>query len=121
MPYQFIDLTTIIEMTDNDTSFMLELLSDYQRDFPEDLGKLQAAVDSANWSEIRELAHKMKSAAYFLGMMALGDGFKSLEAMAREQAKNIDIAIQTMAKLNADAELAMGDLNAAVAELEKSI
>ena len=79
------DAQVLPSLTGGDATLVEELLAAYRisaRDTAQSLSKAQA---SANWRQVGELAHRLKSSSRSVGAMQLGEICAALEQAGRNQ------------------------------------
>lgn len=64
--FQFIDLTQLNKNFGGNVDFILKMVRQFDKQFPKELADLKAAIDASNFTEIRRVAHLMKSTVTIL-------------------------------------------------------
>jgi len=77
------DLSYLRKMSNNDESFVQEMVNSFIEKTPEIIKEMQVASRDNNWRKIGELAHKLKPTLTFMGM----DNLKSLVLGIENNAK----------------------------------
>ncbi|NOX87617.1 MAG: Hpt domain-containing protein [Calditrichaeota bacterium] len=88
MGNKVIDLETALDRLGGDKEFLLELLGELVQQIDQSLPDLKNAVDSANYDELRSIAHGLKGAAANLGADKIAEQFLQLEMMGKEHRLN---------------------------------
>lgn len=78
--YQYISLDYITELADDDDDFVIQMIETYLSSIPENLTKLEAAINDRDGEQINFYAHKLKGSFNFIGCLAVGDVFVQIEA-----------------------------------------
>lgn len=74
-----LDETVLIQMIGDDRALIVELLSDFSNSAEQGQTRMRAAVAVADWETVRAVAHGLKSAAFSIGALPLGDCCKRIE------------------------------------------
>jgi signal transduction histidine kinase/DNA-binding NarL/FixJ family response regulator len=82
-PDKLYDLTSLQGIDPNDTGFIKEIISLFLNNSTTDLEDLKQAVAEENMYEVFQLAHKMKSSIYSMGIVSLYKPLESMEAFAK--------------------------------------
>ena len=79
-----IDLTGLREMSDNNLTFIKEMLELFVSEMKDHLVLLHSAIEEENYSQIEYLSHKMKSSITLVSMdIALLDVLSEMESLAK--------------------------------------
>jgi len=91
-----VDLERMTEFTDGDPAAMRELIELYLTQTSQQFGKLEAAVQAANATEVRRLAHSSVGSSATCGMRAIVPVLRELEQ--RAQVGNLEGATELIAR-----------------------
>lgn len=86
--YQFLNLDYLDLMADGDDDMkatMVEMLVD---EIPEEMDKMKKACNAADWNELKEVSHKMKSTLAFVGNDEMTEANKELEEVGKTGGAN---------------------------------
>lgn len=110
-----IDLTYLKTMSNNDVSFMREMIEIFRDQITEYSEKLPAFNNSEDYDSLSKLAHKAKSSVAVMGMIKEADLLKKLEILAknREETYSYKPLIDQFIK---NANLAVKELEIAINE-----
>jgi len=73
------DLTKLIETTNNDPVFMKKMINLFIEDTPEQLATLQSAAKKKDWIQVSKIAHKLKPSIDYLSNAHLQRLVRSIE------------------------------------------
>jgi len=73
------DLTTIYAISDGNTEFLNQLLVVFTDAVSQDLNIAKQAADAGNWTEVGQIAHKIKPSLSHFGVTSLTDVIRGLE------------------------------------------
>jgi len=73
------DLTMINAMCDGNTQFLEKLLLVFADNIVKDTQEMKVAASAGNWTEVAQLAHKMKSSLGHFKVDSLKDTIRGLE------------------------------------------
>jgi len=76
------DSNAVLDLVDGDTEFVCELIETFLSDLPEQLGRLRESAFTEDYSEIRNVAHRLKSSVGNLGGGTSIPLFRELECQA---------------------------------------
>ncbi|SDK37859.1 HPt (histidine-containing phosphotransfer) domain-containing protein [Catalinimonas alkaloidigena] len=79
-----VDLTYLIEFSDDDHEFIRDMIETFLENTPEDLHRLRVALVQDDWPAVRDVAHKIKPSVTFLGLHALKEDIVVLERLAKQ-------------------------------------
>lgn len=79
-----IDLTYLIEVSDNNSEFMIEMIDIFQAQTPGYVNQLEAALSIEDWKRVSEMAHKIKPTLTFMGVESAMLVMTSIESRARD-------------------------------------
>jgi Signal transduction histidine kinase len=91
---RIIDLSFLIRQTNNNRSFIREMIGIFTQQNPRDLAALQEAIAACDWSRIYKTTHAIRNALGFFGINHLiGNDLLAVEKMARaaEQIEEITL------------------------------
>lgn len=74
-----LDISSLLDLVGGDISTAMELLASYQAQLTTDTLQLRSAIDSANFEQVRDHAHRMKSGARSVGAIDFADWLHGLE------------------------------------------
>lgn len=69
--YKFIDLTYLYDMSDGDDQFIVEIIRIFTSQIPDELDKLNFAIERQEWSAVHHIVHKMKSSVNHVGVKSI--------------------------------------------------
>lgn len=78
------DPSIIRNLADGDTAFLIEIVTLFIREAPEQLLRIQHAIDSGDSAGLQLAAHSLKGASASLGALGLANCARQLEALARQ-------------------------------------
>lgn len=107
MPYS---LEKLEELSGGDQDFIVSVVVVFIEETPEDLGKLEKAVQAGDFEEVYKHAHKLKPNVDLLGMENSTALMRRIEAKAKEA-----IDIEAIRAMFAKAKTEVGDV---IKELE---
>ncbi len=100
MEKKVIDLETALERLGGDKEFLIELLGELIKQIEISLPDLKKAIETANYDEVRSIAHGLKGAAANLGADKISEQFLQLENMGKEhQLQNALPALQQVEQM----------------------
>ncbi|WP_461452306.1 Hpt domain-containing protein [Mucilaginibacter sp.] len=73
------DLTTIYAISDGNTEFLNQLLVVFTDAVSKDLNTAKQAAANGNWTEVGQIAHKIKPSLSHFGVTSLTDVIRGLE------------------------------------------
>lgn len=83
--YDKIEYANLLDFSSGDEEFFHSMLMVFIEDAPEYLRQLEVAFQEKNWEEFKGVAHTLKSASSFLGMLNMMHVIISIENMAVEE------------------------------------
>ena len=83
-PGDVIDEAALDLLTGGDIELREDMLRAFVKDNREALELAQASIETGNFGQLRELAHRNKGACAIFGALALGDAFAELEHRAKQ-------------------------------------
>jgi len=85
MEFKFINLDYLIEISDNDASFINEILSLFAEEAPKAASQMESFMeDSSKSVEIGQIAHKLKPSAAYVGNHELHSLLEQLQLLKDE-------------------------------------
>jgi len=81
--YQFLNLDYLNMMSDGDDDMKATMIEMLVEEIPEEMEKMKQLHAEANWNELREVSHKMKSTLGFVGNDAMTEANKEIEDIAK--------------------------------------
>jgi signal transduction histidine kinase/CheY-like chemotaxis protein/HAMP domain-containing protein len=97
-------------------SLYLRLLKDFARNHADDATKIEAAIDTKEWSEAHSLIHNLKGVAGNLAAVALHDAAKALESLAKAPDRDQKAILSACAVLKQVLALAVTDARSLAGE-----
>ena len=105
-----VDFASLETFTGNDKNLMKIHISTFLHFAPAQVQKLKEKLQEQNWTELGEIAHKLKPKCSYMGIKAAETLLKVIETNAKEQKE-----LETLPGLTAEAESV---IQAAIAELK---
>ena len=81
--YQFLNLDYLELMADGDDDMKATMLEMLVEELPEEMEKMRQLHTEADWNELREVSHKMKSTLAFVGNDAMTEANKQVEEIGK--------------------------------------
>lgn len=97
MNERIIDLEVALERLGGDREFLLELFDELNDQMGPTLNNIESALESADYDQLRHVAHGMKGASSNLGADKISVYFKQLEQMGLD--KSVDGAKEILVKI----------------------
>ncbi len=88
--YQFLNLDYLDLMADGDDDMKATMVEMLVEEIPEEMEKMKQAYDAADWRELREVSHKMKSTLAFVGNDAMTEANKEVEEIGKDGGVNAE-------------------------------
>jgi HPt (histidine-containing phosphotransfer) domain-containing protein len=85
------NLDKINEMADGDNDFINSVISVFLEEVPQDLESLEHALDSSNYQQVYQLAHKIKPNVDLLGMEQTRAAALEIETLGKSEANMSEI------------------------------
>lgn len=104
-------LDKINEMADGDTDFINSVITVFLEEVPEDLEALEKALDAKDYTQVYQLAHKIKPNVDLLGMEQTRAIALEIETLGKKEAN--------MAEIESKFPILKTDINQVVSELKK--
>ena len=79
MGYRYINLETLEQFTEGDTSFSIILLESFTKTVPGIIADIKQAMEEERWVDVASSLHKIKPTVQYIGVSNLTDKIKSLE------------------------------------------
>ena len=95
-------LDSLLQMVNQDTAFLNEMIDEYFADTPKQLAVMQQAAASGNAAELRRAAHTMKSNSANFGATRLAQMCKELEDLGKSGV--LDGSVEKLARIEAEYE-----------------
>ncbi len=108
---KWVDLRYLGKISDNDKSFMKDMIETFIKNTPSDIVQLKEQAAQKNWKEVALLAHKIKPAIKFMGIQSAIHGILKIEDNSKQE-KETD-------KIQPMVEKLENDCNSSIAELEQ--
>ena len=88
-------------MSDGDDSMKKIMLEMLLEELPEEINKMEASCQAANWNDLSSVSHKLKSTLAFVGNDEMTTANKNIESYAKgaENTDQIPDLIQTLKSL----------------------
>lgn len=113
--YQYINLSYLHEISDQDQGFLTEMIASYIQKIPPQYQLLKESADAKNFEQVSFLAHKLKASFQMMGILQLVELAQFTEAESREkESPQIAMAVDNM---NQILELAIAELKEELAIL----
>jgi HPt (histidine-containing phosphotransfer) domain-containing protein len=81
-----LDLTYLSELAEGNQEFIKEVLEIFIKEVPEDLEALQQAIKEAEYRQIKDISHKLKSSIILTGLGSLRPYLQEMERLALQSA-----------------------------------
>lgn len=81
--YQFLNLDYLNMMADGDEDMKATMIEMLVEEIPEEMEKMNQLYAAADWKELREVSHKMKSTLGFVGNEAMTKANSAIEDIAK--------------------------------------
>jgi HPt (histidine-containing phosphotransfer) domain-containing protein len=96
--FRFIDLSYLDLMSDGDMEMKQTMIEMLLEEIPEEMEKMKVLHQDANWKELREVSHKMKSTLAFVGNHEMTEANKTIEDIAKAE-QNLEQLPHLLAQL----------------------
>ncbi|MFY0651825.1 MAG: Hpt domain-containing protein [Cyclobacteriaceae bacterium] len=80
-----VDLDYLYNICDNDREFIKDMLLTFNKITPESVDGINDSLESKNWKELGQLAHKIKPSVLLLGIEEFSSLIKEIEHMAKNE------------------------------------
>jgi len=104
------DLNYLQSISENDQSFMKEMIVTFLEQTPIFLQELELLVEAKDWKKAGQTAHRMKPSFTFMGMPETQLLAKDIEKACEEKA-NLDQIPEMLQQIKADCEMAYQELD----------
>ena len=104
-------LDKLNEMADGDEDFISSVISVFLEEVPQDLERLEVALENENYQQVYQLAHKIKPNVDLLGMEQTRAAALEMETLGKSEAN--------MAEIKNTFPILKKDVDQVVAELRK--
>jgi HPt (histidine-containing phosphotransfer) domain-containing protein len=106
------NLDYLFELAKGDMEFVKEMIQVYLEENSGELDNLGLQVKRKNFSQIRQIAHKLRSSIPYVGLdMLIGDEVQEMEELARQE-KDIEIIEEYYRKIRKVSDEAIAELRA---------
>ncbi len=112
-----VNLDYLHELSGGDQDFMRELMTMFMDQMPENIANLQRYSQDKSFSDLKSLAHKMKSAVGLIGIPKLQELLSELQNISGQQTE-IEKIPAMVAQVAAISEKALSELNILVKDLD---
>ena len=85
MNYQYINLDYLDLMSDGDEDMKKVMIEMLLEEVPAEVSKMNDLHQAANWSQLREVSHKLKSTLAFIGNADLTNANQKVEDIAKAE------------------------------------
>ncbi|HRG57657.1 MAG TPA: Hpt domain-containing protein [Bacteroidia bacterium] len=105
------DLSYLMQLMDNNSEIVLEVLSIFKSEVPKDMHNLNTHLNNNEWEMLGKTAHKLKSSVGNLGLNQLKDLFLYIEQNGKESTnieqlpKYVNIVVRGIEQLFIDLEV----------------
>lgn len=103
------NLDKINEMADGDDDFILSVISVFLEEVPPDLEALEAAINTSNYGQVYQLAHKIKPNVDLLGMEQTRATALEIETLGKSEG-NMEEIRERFPVLKKDINQVIGEL-----------
>ena len=86
--FKYLNLDYLNLMADGDDDMKATMIEMLVEELPEVMDKMKTAHEVADWNELREVSHKMKSTLAFVGNDAMTEANKEVEDIAKNGGDN---------------------------------
>lgn len=110
MKRKIVDMTFVIEMTDNDNELIESMISIFRQTHGEYSKTLNSLLRRKDWDELARIAHKAMATTSAFGMYDLSNALKNLEDLAKNS-KKTELCKKIIDKFEDDCNRAEDELN----------
>jgi|GEM_PF-344866 len=107
---KLVDLSYLSKVSENDKSFMREMIDTFIRNVPDEIIKMKELGEQKKWKEMAMLAHKIKPAIRFMGIKPAIDEILQVEDNCKNQ-KDLEDLPQLIDQLERDCRESIAELN----------
>ncbi len=79
------DLSMVQSVSGGDEGFIKKMVALFIETVPQNIQELSNAADAENWDQVGKTAHKLKSTVDSMGIKAIRQEIRTVEANARKQ------------------------------------
>jgi PAS domain S-box-containing protein len=105
------DLSYLRKMSNNDESFVQEMVSSFVEKTPEIISQIKQATKEKDWSQVGSLAHKLKPNLAFMGVDSLKELILEIEKNGKNKT-NVKAIPELVNKLSSAVQEAINELSA---------
>ena len=105
------NLSKVYELSDNDTEFVMQIISLFVTEVPQDLIQIEQGIKDKEHKQVYAYAHKIKPTLDLLGMTMAYEEILQVEAWTRSEGKKKEI--------EATFESIQNQVNKAIKEIKK--
>lgn len=111
MQFEKPDLSYLMQLMDNNSEIVLEVLAIFKSEVPKDMHNLNTHLNNKEWEMLGKTAHKLKSSVGNLGLNQLKDLFLFIEQNGKESTnieqlpKYVNIVVKGIEQLFIDLEV----------------
>ncbi len=105
----YIDLSYLKKLSDDNTSFMLEIIDTFIEETPEALNKMQIFLKDEDWKSLKAIAHKMKPSVTYIGVKGMDKVIALIEEFAENEI-NLDKIPELVGHLQTTCDEAIKEL-----------
>ena len=84
-----VDLSYLKDISDNDEEFIKDMILSFMENSPLMIDEIKKAAEEKKWSEVGNIAHRIKPSIVFMGMNSIKDVVETIEANGLK-GKNVD-------------------------------
>ena len=117
MSYQHINLDYLNLMSDGDDDMKKVMIEMLLEEVPAEVDKMNALHQAANWQQLREVSHKLKSTLAFIGNDILTNTNQEVEDIAKD-VNGIEKLPALLEKITSVYPAALAELKSVFAEME---
>jgi CheY-like chemotaxis protein/HPt (histidine-containing phosphotransfer) domain-containing protein len=104
-----VNTQNLIDLSRGNTQFIFDMVDIYTEQNPTDIGELAAAIKNMQYTDIRLVAHRMKTSVGFMGITSLLQQLSDLESLAEKKAE-ASVIEQCFVRIKADSRQSVADL-----------
>lgn len=80
---KIVDLSYLRKISDNNTNFIVDMISSFIDQMPGDINKIKIAARQGNWEEVANIAHKIKPSITFMGIDSIKGCISDIQELAQ--------------------------------------
>lgn len=109
---EVVDITELVDQAMGSEMFIKEMIGIFIRTIPEEIVKLNEAVEATDYAAIYAISHKIKPNYHFIGLKQPQDLLLEMELMAKEEKgiEEIKEKYKTVADVTASAIAELGTI-----------